>query len=111
MLISTGVMGGKAIILSYDGPCSGDGCAQDGEYIEGQYLDMLGSIAGPENVDRILTVMDKAADVLDTVKTKISGTEDDLIKETLADMQVIVSNLKITTNSINRTSCSRLDTN
>ncbi|MCB0589456.1 MAG: MCE family protein, partial [Phaeodactylibacter sp.] len=43
VIVSTGFMGGKAIMLEYPRPCSGDDCAESGDVIEGEIRGLLGS--------------------------------------------------------------------
>ncbi|MEL6846504.1 MAG: MlaD family protein, partial [Bacteroidota bacterium] len=51
-IISTSFVGGKAIALKFDGPCEGDGCADNGDYLDGSMQGFLESVVGnPDELD------------------------------------------------------------
>lgn len=51
-IISVSIMGGKAVSLDFDQPCTGDDCAQNGAWLTGKSKNFLQSMIGsPEALD------------------------------------------------------------
>lgn len=101
-IVSTGAMGGKAVIVDYDLPCSGESCAQSGDYLQGKTVGLIGSLIGsPEDVNTYTDALkDDLGDMVDTLTTRIS--ENEQLGQSMKDLQTIIANLKVTTYSLNR---------
>lgn len=55
MVISTSIMGGKAIDISFDKACSGDDCAKRGAYLNGSSRGTLESMLGTDDMSKIFS--------------------------------------------------------
>ena len=103
-IISTSVMGGKAIRLDFDGPCSGDNCADNGDYLNGRIQGFLASVVGePEELDVYVDKVTKGlSTALDTLSAEISDpNSDSAIAKSAQDIQAILANLNATTSKLN----------
>ena len=54
-LISTGLMGQKAIELKMSGPCSGASCAKSGDYLQSQVVNMMQSMLGENSLNDVFS--------------------------------------------------------
>ncbi len=102
-IISTGVMGGKAIILEYTTNCETAGnCADSGDYLRGSTKGLIGSLLGePKDVSAYVDVVrDGMIAVVDTLDEKIDSTSE--IGKTFASLQATLNNLERTTGRLDR---------
>lgn len=97
LIVSNGVMGGKSIVLEYDGACSGPDCLASGDKMVGGSRGMIEAMAG-ENYDQIMDIISK---IDTTVKGFSSGEGGKEIEQSMADIQEIIANLKVTTANLN----------
>lgn len=97
LISSNGVMGGKSIILKYEGACAGSDCLQSGDQMNGGTLGMIEAMAG-ENYDQIMDIITK---IDTTVRGFSSGEGGKEIEQSMADIQEIIANLKVTTAQLN----------
>lgn len=104
VIISTGFMGGKAINLVYDKPCSGGDCAQSGDYIQGQTLGLLGSMMGTENMKEYVNILkDGLSEVMDTLNNQLLSEESNSpLAKSVRDLQGTLANLNSTTGQLDR---------
>lgn len=100
-IVSTGMMGGKAVVLEYDKPCF-DNCAESGAYLRGATKGMLSSMLGdPGDVGEYMDVVkNSVGGIIDTIKVKV-GDEEGELNKSLKDMQQIIENLKTTSRNLN----------
>ncbi|MDX1685327.1 MAG: MlaD family protein [Saprospiraceae bacterium] len=81
VLISTGVLGDKAIDLEFDRLCTDD-CLEDGSTLEGRTKGFLGSMMGtPEDMDAYIS------------KVKEGVTGDSSVNKSLTELQLTIRNL------------------
>jgi phospholipid/cholesterol/gamma-HCH transport system substrate-binding protein len=99
----TGFMGGKAIVLQYDQPCSGDQCAASGSYLEGGRMGLLDSMVGEEALEDYIDILKKGLkDVIDTLNRELLSEEaEGPLAESLRDLSSTLENLKLTTGQLN----------
>lgn len=100
-IVSTGMMGGKAVVLSYEKPCI-ENCAETGDQLQGATKGMLASMLGnPGEVGEYMDVVtNSVGDIIDTIKLK-AGDENGQLNKSLKDMQKIIDNLKATSTNLN----------
>ncbi len=102
---STGFMGGKAVVLSYDQPCTGKGdCAESGDYLQGGNMGLLDSMVGEDSVDDYLDmVKNSLGDIIDTLNRKLlSDDAEGPLAESLRSMETTMANLEASTGRLNR---------
>ncbi len=97
-ITTTSVMGGKAVVLEFDKPCSGNTCAQSGDYLDGKVKGMLESMVGEVDVDSSIDKLKESA--LEISDTLMSPNSD--IGKSLQDLRLTMQNLKQTTDQLNR---------
>ena len=103
ILFSNGLLGGKAINLDFEKPCSGGDCAESGATIQGVVQGQLEAILGkPEDMDRYIN---KASDGLnklfDTLKVSLNQPDNEVGKS-LRDIQATLISLRQTTAVLNQ---------
>ncbi|MEQ8703740.1 MAG: MlaD family protein [Phaeodactylibacter sp.] len=96
---STGFMGGKAIKLMYDKPCSGDDCAEPGDTLEGEFKGLLDSMVGEEAVGDYATVLQKSLQrIVDTLNyALLSENSQSPIAKTIRNLDATMANLNSST--------------
>ncbi|MEM1321521.1 MAG: MlaD family protein [Bacteroidota bacterium] len=101
-ITSTGLMGGKAIRLSFDRPCEGAACAQSGDYLQGGTVGMVEQMLGSDlgvYMDQLSTGVGKSFDVLNR---KINDEDpNNKIGRSLRDLQSSIATLKATSENLN----------
>ena len=105
VITSMGLMGGTAVYIKYKGICSGGGCAQSGDYLNGQIASALEAFIGePEELNPYFdSIKRNVGPILDTVKTRLSDpNSDDALSKSIRDIAVVLENLKTTTANLNR---------
>lgn len=103
VISSTGFMGGKAIMLEYDQPCSGKDCAESGDTLEGEYRGLLGSMVSEESVGAYLEVLkDGLKDLADTLNYELLSEESDTpLSRSMHNLEQTLSNLNATSGQLN----------
>ncbi len=112
-IISTGFMGGRAIDIVFDVPCSGGNCAQSGDKIKGVTKKLLASMVGePDDITGYMDVVkDNVGGIIDTIKNKVVDPNAPP-NEDVKNVQEIIENLKNATAKLDRlmtTSSGKLD--
>ena len=54
-ITATGIMGGKAVVLEFDRPCSGADCAKSGDSLRGIYKNVLASMVSKDDLGGYLS--------------------------------------------------------
>lgn len=95
-------LGEKRLILDFDGPCNGANCVKSGDYLKGSTKGIVASMVGePSDVKEYVDVMkDGMGEVIDSL-SQSAGDENSVVGKTLADVDVVLNNLKATTASLN----------
>ncbi len=102
IIISTGMMGGKAILLDYNTVCSGADCAQSEDYLVGQSKGLIGSLIGdPSDAKAYVDVMTEGVtSMVDSLSENVDSTSE--IGKTFATLQATLNNLEKTTTRLDR---------
>ena len=99
-ITATGIMGGKAVVLEFDRPCSGADCAKSGDSLRGIYKNVLASMVSKDDLGGYLSeVKENVGPIVDTLKSKFAG-EGGEGEQTLEDVKAIIANLKVATGSL-----------
>lgn len=103
VLFSNGLLGGKAIMLEFDKPCSGGDCAQSGDYIKGVTRGTLEAIIGkPEDMNPYLDKASKGiSSLMDTLSMTLNDPHNEVGKS-LRDVQITLVNLRQTTAALSQ---------
>lgn len=99
VIVATGFMGGKAIKLLYDKPCSGDDCAKPGDTLEGEFRGLLDSMVGEEAVGDYAAILQKSLQkVIDTLNYALLSEESQSpIANTMRNLDATMANLNSST--------------
>jgi len=97
IIVSMGLVSGKAIVLDVTHDCEGEDCAQDGDFLQGEMRGMLGSMIPENELDLYLNkfksgfqgMIDSISDGNDTV-------------DFIADSKRIISNLSSITEKLDK---------
>ncbi len=97
-LQSEGMMGGKLIMLKYDGTCGSD-CLESGARLQGEEVGLLGSMVDPAEIDQYMTALKEGlGGVVDSITM---GDPDSGVNQTVSDLRITIANLKQTTIAMN----------
>ena len=98
-LISTGLMGQKAIELRIPGPCSRANCAKSGDYLQTEVIGLMKSVLGDNTLDDVFSgVGASIGGAFDTINQRLSDPEND------GRISAIFANIDELTNSLIQTS-------
>lgn len=103
VIFSNGLLGGKAINLEFDAPCTGGDCAQSGDYIKGMTRGALeGMIGTPADMDPYIDKASKGIyTLMDTLKMSLQDPNNEVGKS-LRDIQMTLLSLRQTTAVLNQ---------
>jgi len=103
-IISTGLMGGKAVDIEFSVPCnpSQGACAKNGDYLAGSKKGLVSSILGDggDMQDYMTVVKNNMGDIVDTLKNSLAGENGD--SQLMGDVNEILDNLKSATSKLDR---------
>ena len=103
ILFNNGLLGGRALNLEFEKPCTNGDCAENGSYLEGVTMSNLESMIGkPEDMDAYI---DKASKGMNTLMDSLSMTlkdPDNEVGKSLRDIQITLLNLKQTTAALSQ---------
>lgn len=96
IIVATSIMGGKAILLDYKNPCSGDDCATTGSYLQGEARGLLASMMSEDQAkDYVNIVKEGLNEVLDTInKEFLDENSNSPIALSIKDLRYTMANLK-----------------
>lgn len=95
VMISEGLVGGKALALKFDHVCKGD-CAQDGDHLESGKESLLASMAPKEEVNEYIEAVKSAI-------TSSLGGENGEASGMMTNLDATMSNMATLTASLDRT--------
>lgn len=103
VLMETGVLGDKAIVLEYGQACNGADCAQSGDTFEGQYRGMIESMLGEGGPEGYIKELKSALhEVTDSMNQMLLGPNSEgPIANTVRDLEATMSNMKNATGRFN----------
>lgn len=94
-------MGGMAVMLKFDGFCSGADCAQSGEYLQGMTMSMLDNYIGADNLKEYTDVVTTGVQgLIDSVSGDLKDPNSEVGKS-LKDVDATIVNLKYATAQMN----------
>lgn len=101
-IASSGVMGGKVVLLEYEKNCQGSNCAQTGDYLRGATKGLLQSMIGnPSEVNTYVDIIkDGFSDLADSLGNNLKSNSE--LSKTFADLQATLNNLASTTSRLDR---------
>ncbi|MDA9773949.1 MlaD family protein [Saprospiraceae bacterium] len=98
-LISTGIMGGKAIDIVFARPCAGNGdCLSDGDKLQSRSLGMLTTMLGENAIDGYVETAQ--AKIKEMMGTENGGESD--FTAMMADLKASIGNLNNITEKVNK---------
>jgi len=102
-IISSSIMGGKAIRIVNNPLCNGADCAGSGDYLKGRTIGMLGSMLPQSEMDSYLEYLkNNLGEVYDSLNAKIRDPNpNNGIGKSIRDLQGSLANLKSTTDQLN----------
>jgi phospholipid/cholesterol/gamma-HCH transport system substrate-binding protein len=99
-IISTGLMGGKAIELKVSGPCIDDNCAKPGSFLPGKVKGMFDSFLDPGTLDSVKATIGAILNTLGDSLT--SPSADNEIAKTYQDLSALIRNLASITGTLDK---------
>ncbi len=100
-ITTSSIMGGKAVELYFNQPCSGPDCALNGDKIKGLTKGMLESMISPGEVDIYMGKLNKGlSNTLDSLSVSLKNPDNEVAKS-LKDVQITLANLKSSTALLN----------
>jgi phospholipid/cholesterol/gamma-HCH transport system substrate-binding protein len=101
-LISLDITGGKGINLAFSKPCSGNGCAADGDTLEGRSKGLLKSMVPQEELELYLSQLSgTVGEIYDTLNQRLTDPNAEGIGKSFQDFAATLDNLNATTNKLN----------
>ncbi|MEP6793807.1 MAG: MlaD family protein [Saprospiraceae bacterium] len=103
LIMSTSIMGGKAIDLRISGPCTGDGCAKPGSFLEGKVKGMFDSFLDPGENGTLAKVKENIGDILNTLGDSLtSPNANNEIAKTYTQLSALITNLSSITGTLDK---------
>ena len=104
VIVSTSIMGGRAVVLNIPGPCEGIDCANSGDYLDGRVEGLVESLLGGATMDEVVDkVKEGLSDVFGPVSDTLAGPETlSAVAQSFRDIQLILSNLESITRQIDQ---------
>ena len=103
ILLSQGVLGGKGVELEYDAHCSGDNCAQSGDFLQGVSKSLLASMVDPDDIPPYMDELTAGVrNLLDSLQNAVAGGDSDSgLGKMAGDLETILANLSVMTAQMN----------
>jgi phospholipid/cholesterol/gamma-HCH transport system substrate-binding protein len=93
-IISTDITGGKGVRLMFDTPCSGEECAQNGDYLQGRVKSLLSSMVSQDELSEYLgQVSGTVGEIWDTLGNRMSDPDAKGLSESIRNFNAITANL------------------
>lgn len=103
MIVSTSIMGGKAIDLRVSGPCSGDGCAEPGSFLEGRVKGLFDSLLDKGENGTLAKVKENIGDILNTLGDSLtSPNSNNEIAKTYTQLSALITHLSSITGTLDK---------
>lgn len=94
VIISTGFMGGKAVVLEYDAPCNGADCAQSGDTLQGELRGLVGSMLSESQLTSYMDILKAGLEaIIDTLNSQLLKDSDSPLGNSLKNMEAALANL------------------
>ncbi len=101
-LVDQSALGGKTIILRFEGTCEGEGCLQSGDILQGETIGLIESMTG--DLSPYIKKAESSWEMIDSIiKGFQAGQEGEGLglEKTLGDFKNIIANLSVTTSRLN----------
>lgn len=105
VIVSTGFMGDKSVMIQYDRPCSGPDCAQSGDYLKGELQGFMSYMLGGDgSLDSYMaSIKSGFADLIDTLNQQVLSPESQTpLSESVADLRQSLANLESATSQLDQ---------
>ncbi len=101
-IVDASLMGGKAVRIVNNTPCSGADCVESGDYIAGRTVGMLQAMLPKDDLQGyMVTLKDNIGPVVDTLSERLNN-EEILLGRILLNLEASMKNLQSTTDRLNR---------
>lgn len=101
VIVSTGIMGGKAIELRFEGACTGDDCAKPGSYLQGSVKGFFDSMLDPSEGGTLDKVKKNIGEILNTLGDSLtSPNSSNEIAKTYTNLSELIENLESITTTL-----------
>ncbi len=103
LIVSTGLMGGKAIELRFDKACEGDECAKPGSFLTGRSKGLFESFLGSGEGSTVEQMKAKIGEILTSVGDSLtSPNSKSEIAKTYTDLSHLIKNLSSITSTLDK---------
>ncbi len=103
LIVSTSIMGGKAIDLQISGPCSGDDCAKSGSYLQGRVKGLFDSFLDKGENGTLAKVKENIGEILKAVSDSLtSKNANNEIAKTYTQLSALITNLASITGTLDK---------
>jgi phospholipid/cholesterol/gamma-HCH transport system substrate-binding protein len=103
VIVSTGLMGGKAIELRINKACSGPDCAEPGSYLHGSVKGLFDSFLDKGENGTLAKVKESIGDILNTLGDSLtSPNSNNEIAKTYTQLSLLISNLSSITGTLDK---------
>lgn len=93
-IVSLDITGSKGIRLVFDQPCTGDACAKNGDYLNGEVLSLLGSMLSKNELNSYLdAVAPVLGEVIDTLNDRMADPDAEGLAEMFRDLKGTAASL------------------
>lgn len=101
IIISTSIMGGRAVDLQVSGACSGDQCAEPGSFIEGRVRGMFDSLLDKDGT--LADVKENIGDILKSLTDSLTSADsENQFAKTYTQLSLLISNLSSITGTLDK---------
>jgi len=103
LVVSTSIMGGKAVVLNTPGPCAGADCHEPGDYLPGRVEGLFESMLGGSDLDEMTEVIkEKVGEIFGAVGDSLTSenTASEIAKS-FQDIQLILDHVEGITRQLN----------
>ncbi len=100
VIVSTGFMGDKSVMLKYEKPCTGDDCAQSGDYLRGEVQGFMAYMLGGDgSLDSYMnSVKSGFSDLIDTLNQQLLSEQSNTpLAKSVQDLRKSLANLESAT--------------
>lgn len=103
VIVSTGLMGGKAVDLIINKACSGDDCAEPGTFLNGRVKGLFDSFLDPGEDGTLAKVKENIGDILNTLGDSLtSPNANNEIAKTYTQLSALITNLASITATLDK---------
>jgi phospholipid/cholesterol/gamma-HCH transport system substrate-binding protein len=103
VIVATGLMGGKAIDIKFENPCSGPDCAESGDFLQGRIRGVLDSFLDKEEGGTLDEIKTNIGDVIRSVGDSLTSPDaKNEIAKTYQDLSNLIHNLASITDVLDR---------